>query len=207
MGPSSAWSTAPASCPLPRGQLLLLLVLREWSPAPTTLVQISPPAEGDGPLLGAGDHPRFRRGTNIALYLEQFRRDIEYHVRLPPRDVAPTEGSRPRFKGLGWCLAGTRGLVQGARRPTSRVLEMLSGSDWAGCRHARKSASAGLGIMAISPPRPVMGEIRTDGDATSVCMQTGEMELAFVWPPIGWSRGWTQGPGPGPGGSPWSGGL
>ena len=66
-------------------------------------------------------------------------------MRLLSLDVqAPTEGSLSRVKTLGKYLAGTRDLVQEVRRPTSRVLEVFSDSDWAGCRRTRKSMSAGL---------------------------------------------------------------
>ena len=75
----------------------------------------------------------------------QFRGDIGYCVRLLSRDIlAPTEGSLTLLKSIGRYLAGTRDPMQEVRRPTNRVLEVLSDSDWAGCHRTRKSTSAGL---------------------------------------------------------------
>ena len=99
--------------------------------------------------LGPEDATNYRSVAARANYLSADRPDIMYAVKELCRGMAkPTKGHWLKLKRLGRCLIESgRTVMRYDWQGHEHEVTGYSGSDWAGCRVARKSTSGGASMV------------------------------------------------------------
>ena len=102
--------------------------------------------EDESPLLSAAEAKLFRSVAARCNYLVQDRVDIQYPCKECSRRMAnPRQGDWAALKRIGRYLKGSQRLIQHFRwQQMPETVDVLTDSDWAGCRSTCRSTSGGI---------------------------------------------------------------
>ena len=135
-----------------------------------------------GEVLNAEESTLFRALSARALYLSMDRPDVQYSAKELCRDfAAPTRTSVTKLKRLvRYLVARPRLVWHFHHEAPSKVLDVFSDTDFAGCLRTRRSTSGGVARMGThvikcwSKTQATVALSSAESELTGICQAAGE---------------------------------